>query len=75
MTPEESPMSDASTTAFANYLANEGFGTNTVRNPSLSVSLLIFYAPHYVELVCGGRALWWNQFSDQQSSFHCYCFR
>ena len=75
MTPEESPMSNASTTSFANYLANEGFGTNTVRNPSLSVSFLIFYTPHYVELVCGDRALRWNKLSDQQSSFHCYCFR
>ena len=39
MTPEGSPMSNASSAAFMNYLANEGFGTNTVRNPSLSMSL------------------------------------
>ncbi|PPQ96356.1 hypothetical protein CVT26_005043 [Gymnopilus dilepis] len=29
MTPESAPMSNKSMTAFMNYLANEGFGTNT----------------------------------------------
>ncbi|KAF8886861.1 glucooligosaccharide oxidase [Gymnopilus junonius] len=29
MTPENAPMSTASMTAFMNYLANQGFGTNT----------------------------------------------
>jgi len=75
MTPEGSPMSNASMTAFANYLANQGFGTNTVRDPFLSVKLMIVYTPRYVGLVCGDRALWWNQLGDQQCSFHCYCFR
>jgi len=68
-------MSNASIAAFMNYLANQGFGTNTVRNPSLLVSLLVVYICGYLELVCGDRALWWNQLGDQQCSVHCYCFR
>ena len=75
MTPEGSPMSNASIVAFMNYLANQGFGTNTVRNPSLLVSLLVVYISGYLELVCADRALRWNQLGDQQCSIHCDCFR
>ena len=59
MTPEGSPISSASMVAFMNYLANQGFGTNTVRNPSLLVSLLVVYISGYLELVCAARALRW----------------
>lgn len=31
MTPANSPISSVASTAFMNYLANQGFGTNTVR--------------------------------------------
>lgn len=75
MTPEGSPMSNASMAAFTNYLANEGFGANTVRHPSLSAFFLMAYISHHVGLVCGDRALRRNQLSDQQCSVHCYCFR
>jgi len=75
MTPEGSPMSNASRTAFVNYLANQGFKTNTVCALFPICFLIAFLPASLLALVCSDGALRWNQLGNQQCSVNGDCFR